>query len=227
MAKSKKQKVAYKKARQNQKAQKVLRKKQRHMSKLKSALGKVLTMANRATVSQRTIRESGQYPVYACHISNTWEESGLAYIWLARKTSPYIVVAIYLVDLKCLGLKNTFVSAYTTEQAYRDYKVEVMERNAESFVFIDCTYRCANNIIYGGITYARQFGFEPHKDFQLTQYVLGSKLPMTEKIHFGDEDGKPFYISGPHDNVDAIMQQLTKAVGAKGFHYLVGFPGNE
>ena len=34
------------------------------------------------------------------------------------------------------------------------------------------------------------------------------------------KDGKPFYVSGPHDNVDAIMNQLLRTAGPDNFEYL-------
>lgn len=34
-------------------------------------------------------------------------------------------------------------------------------------------------------------------------------------------DGKPFFVSGPYDNAPAVPAQLTQAVGASNFDYVV------
>ncbi len=64
------------------------------------------------------------------------------------------------------------------------------------------------------IEYAAQFGFQPHRDFKLAQNVLDppDAHPRTGKVEFG-KDGKPFYIAGPHDNVNAILRQLARTAG--------------
>ena len=38
-------------------------------------------------------------------------------------------------------------------------------------------------------------------------------------------DGKPYFVSGPFDNVPRIMARLEKAVGPGNFEFLVGGPG--
>ena len=52
--------------------------------------------------------------------------------------------------------------------------------------------------------------------------------PRTGAVTFG-KDGKPFYVSGPHDNVDAIMNQLLRTAGPDNFEYLadIGSPPDE
>lgn len=227
MAKKKKHKAVYQKARQKRKAQKVLRRKHRAVREHNSADSQFVTMRSGATISHQDIRKSRQYPIYECQISNIWKENGLPYIWLSRKTPLHFVVGVYLVDIKCLGLKDTFVSACRTEKEYQEYKALIMEGFSGSFTLVDCPYDLANTIIYGGIAYGKQFGFEPHKDFQLSKYVLGNKTDQPEDIQFGGDDGKPFYISGPNDNVELILQKLTKAVGRDGFHFMLLGPGLE
>ena len=84
----------------------------------------------------------------------------------------------------------------------------------------------AHEIVYGGIEYAAQFGFRPHRDFKLSQRVLDppEAHPRAGTVEFG-KDGKPFYISGPYDNPDAIVRQLSRTAGEGNFHFLMRAAG--
>jgi hypothetical protein len=79
----------------------------------------------------------------------------------------------------------------------------------------------AHEIVYGGVEYAKQFGFRPHADFKRAQLVLDPPElhPRTGTVTFG-KDGKPFYVSGPHDNPEAIMRQLARVTGEGNFHFM-------
>jgi hypothetical protein len=39
-------------------------------------------------------------------------------------------------------------------------------------------------------------------------------------IRFG-RDGKPFFVQGPHDDADAVLQTLERSVGRGNFTFLV------
>ncbi len=43
--------------------------------------------------------------------------------------------------------------------------------------------------------------------------------PVTGRIEFGKE-GKPLFINGPHDNVQAILRQLMRTAGEGNFDYI-------
>ncbi|MFQ5854215.1 MAG: hypothetical protein ACE5LU_01025 [Anaerolineae bacterium] len=66
-------------------------------------------------------------------------------------------------------------------------------------------------------------GVSPDPDYRDAMLVLGDADPEAcpDDIPLGGEDGKPFFVAGPYDDVPAIMAQLTKAVGPDGFTYLV------
>lgn len=84
----------------------------------------------------------------------------------------------------------------------------------------------AHEIIYGSIEYAKQFGFRPHRDFAQSQSILDppDAHPRTGQVEFG-KDGKPFFISGPHDNVEAIMRQLERTAGVGNYDFLAQIGG--
>ena len=76
-------------------------------------------------------------------------------------------------------------------------------------------------MIYQSIEYAEQFGFEPQKDFTLSQYLLAPRGELEEpyKLTFG-KDGKPLFISGPYDNVERIVRQLNQTAGPGNYDFV-------
>jgi hypothetical protein len=85
----------------------------------------------------------------------------------------------------------------------------------------EITLQQAQAIVYGAVNYATELGFKPHKDFQKTENHLGTWNGQP-KLTFGRQ-GKPYFISGPYDNSERIMQTLRQNVGEGNFDYLVGF----
>jgi hypothetical protein len=76
-------------------------------------------------------------------------------------------------------------------------------------------------MIYASIDYAAQFGFQPDKDFALTQFMLAPRGELEEpyQLTFG-KDGKPFFVAGPRDNAARIVKQLEKTAGPGNFDYV-------
>ena len=91
-------------------------------------------------------------------------------------------------------------------------------------------YRVRVAFDQGGIDYAAQFGIRPHRDFRRSQLILDppDAHPRTGAVVFG-KDGKPLYVQGPHDNVQAILRQLDRTAGEGKTHYLlqIGDPMGE
>ncbi len=166
------------------------------------------------------IRRSGALPVHECLINDNWRERGIANILLSRRqTDGFYVIGVYLVDVFCLGVKNTFCNAGLSEFQYDELKAKM----AGQFTLIGCELALAHAIVHGAIKYARKWGFEPQKDFSLSRYVLGEGADWTgQDVIFG-RDGKPCYIAGPHDDVDAILRKLTKTAGEGNYVYIAPF----
>lgn len=172
--------------------------------------------------SARTrILEAGTYPIYECLISPGWKDSGLAHILISRRQPDgNILFGVYLVDVFCLGLKNTFCNADMPVSVYRAKLRNPLEREEG---LVECPISLAHAIIYGGIEYASQFGFGAQEDFELSKYVLGEKgsVQPLEEVEFG-KGGRPLFVAGPHDDVDRITRQLERTVGEGNFDYMYG-----
>jgi len=167
------------------------------------------------------IRDARQYPLHECLINPSWEEDGLARVAVSRRQPDgNLLFGVYLVDTLCLGLKNTLCNTDFSPSRYRTELVESVYRDDDP---VQCSADMAHQIIYGAIAFAREFGFLPHRDFELSQYVLDKpdNFERTTEIEFG-RDGKPLFIAGPDDNVPRILRQLESTAGHEQFDYIYG-----
>ena len=170
---------------------------------------------------QSILRQARTYPFEGCWVQEDWKQAGLAVVVVARRQpNGNIAFGNYLVDYYCLGLKDTYYHVDIPASVFRHEALPTMYRSTSGPISIPP--ELAHEIIYGGIDYAAQFHFRPHRDFRDSQYLLDppEMHPRTGQVAFG-KDGQPFYIAGPHDHPDAIMRQLLRTAGEGHFHYLM------
>ena len=165
--------------------------------------------------------------LHECLINGGYQDNGMAVIVVARKhKTGNITFASFMVDIFCLGVKDAGPSFNRLEEDYEHYKSQMYNNFSEGETPI--SYDLAHNIIFGAVDYATKLGFKPHKDWEYAQFILEPKdSPNVEKmdIEFG-KDGKPFYISGPYDRVDSIINKLNHAVGPNNYTYIAQLGGS-
>jgi hypothetical protein len=106
-------------------------------------------------------------------------------------------------------------------EEYQKLKISLFEETAISLFSPGKAYR----IIIGAIEYAKRIGFKPQKDLYLSKYILEG-LPDTDhdfQLKFGRE-GKPFFIAGPDDDFEVILETLRRNVGEGNFHFIAPMP---
>ncbi len=183
--------------------------------------GKVIQMLSPENYIKQKARS---LPIEECWINSDWEEDGLANIMVTRKhTNNNVTVGMYLTDLKCLGIKDAQYFFNLSPAEYRDLQFKYREYlDIESINYIH-----AHNIIYAGIEFAEDYGFKPHKDFGIAEYILEEDTDDIElmEIPCGKED-KPFYVRGPLDSdirAKQIIAQLEKTAGSGNYHFIDTF----
>lgn len=141
---------------------------------------------------------------------------GLYRILVSRKRlNGDILFGIFLVDTYCLGVKNTIINLVPEEEYYE------MLDNPDLRHLEPMDLNHAQNIIYGALEYAEDLGFQPHKSYNIAEYILDPVESIEyEDIEFG-KDGKPLFISGPFDNFKKIYNQLLKSVGEGNFDFIM------
>ena len=169
------------------------------------------------------ITKGSQLPFHECFINENWLEEGMASITISKKMpSDKLIIGAYVVDIFCLGLKNTLFKFALDTNEYASF----LEQISKQQELVKCDLAEAHNIIYGAIDYAESIGFKPQKDFRITEFLLDSDLinDGIDEIEFG-KNGKPFYFAGPYDNTKQIIGILEKNVGKDNFEFSLPIDG--
>ena len=183
--------------------------------KSKRKKAKVIRM-NTALKPEKYIKlHARKLPIFQTLISDSTFEEGIGHIVISRtKNNGEIIVGMYMVDFWCLGLKDTFFNILEADE----YGTMIDQVSAElQLIEADPTY--IFNLVYGAIEYAEDIGFNPHKDFSITEYIL----PNVESIEYMDiefgYEGRPHYVAGPDDHIGKILSQLNKQLGEGNYEY--------
>jgi hypothetical protein len=129
-----------------------------------------------------------------------------------------VSVCGYLVDVYCLGVKNAIGPEVMPERDLYTYRRWFFGAFPDEP--LEAPIELAQHLVFGSVEYARSLGFDPHPDFEATASHLGSWTgPST--IEFG-RDGKPYYVEGPYDNANRILETLSRTLGRDQFLFLVG-----
>ena len=165
------------------------------------------------------IQHADDYPIEACYLNADWKERGLARIVVTRsQENGKAMVGAFLVDIFCLGVKNTFCNEGLTRTEIEDELLPGFYQDEEP-TRVGINY--AKEIICGAVEYAKSLGFEPHPDFELSRHVLGTEeFSRTRGLKFGGPEGKPLYIAGPDDDAATILRRLRDKLGENGFNFI-------
>ncbi len=146
-------------------------------------------------------------------------DAGIAVIILARTAGfNRLDVCTYLVDFWCLGVKDTSGPRRMDPSEFKDFVDYAYQPFTAGFTEISLDL--AQAVVFGALEYAKQLGFEPHRDFAATQPLLG-EWSGQPKLQFG-RHGQPFYINGPYDNPMKVLKTLRETVGEGNFDYAIG-----
>lgn len=158
-----------------------------------------------------------------CLINENWEEYGIAHILITRKHSNNnVTIGLYLVDLMCLGVKDTFYRFNISRLELDEIKDTVF---TDDLPMVEISYALAHNIIWAAVDFAEEYGFKPCKDFtSTTQFMLDEDtddIPMMD-IECG-MDGKPTFTYCEEDDqamVKRVIAHLEKNPGIGNFELI-------
>ncbi|HPS83164.1 MAG TPA: hypothetical protein PLA88_02530, partial [Bacteroidales bacterium] len=161
-------------------------------------------------------------PIHECLVNDEWKQNQLATVFIVRKhVNGHFTIGNFLVDLKCLGVKDTFYWFNISADEYDELRENLFSKQEMSVV----SYDLAHNIVYAGENFATEIGLKSHPDFyKTTQFILEEDNDNIELIdvEVGD-DGVPVYVQGPYDTPDRvyeILETLNKTVGNGNYHYV-------
>jgi hypothetical protein len=123
----------------------------------------------------------------------------------------------WLVDVYCLGAKDVVGPRVMDERRAAAFRSSFFA--AYQARPLEAPLELAQHLVFGAVEYARSLGFEPARGFAATTDQLGSWVGPSA-IGFG-RGGKPFFVQGPQDDADAVLQTLERSVGRGNFTFLV------
>lgn len=153
-------------------------------------------------------------------VSSNLFETGIGVARISRRLSgQYIAFTEFLLDVYCLGVKDCY--GYIGHPAA--YKKYHFSRKSDDQIDKSPEYIC--KLVFGAQIYAKQIGFSPAVEYTNTSHIFSGIDPLqcADCFEFGN-NGKPFYVAGPHENlscINEILQTLTQHVGENGFDYVV------
>lgn len=158
--------------------------------------------------------KSRQLPVKECLINSDWEETRMANVTVSRQHSNgNITFCIYLVDLLCMGVKDSDYHFNISSFEYEDFKDNLT--NGMPISHID--YTLAHNIIFAGFEFALDMDIQSCKIFsQTTQYFLDEDNDEVELVEIEcGENGKPVVIKGEYNlkEADKTYYHLCNTLG--------------
>ena len=152
---------------------------------------------------------------------NSPAPGGLVGVLVARRhRHDKVSVCGYLVDVHCLGVKNTLGPRLMDEVdmvAFRRWFFAAYGTDP-----VVAPLDLAQQLVLGAVDYARGLGFEPHADYADVVGHLGHRIGASD-ITFGRDD-MPFFVQGPYDDAGQIMQTLDASVGRENYRFLVTAP---
>jgi hypothetical protein len=168
----------------------------------------------------RQITAASQAPLHECLMPAGLFETGIGNVIVSRTLpSGQIAAAFFLVDVFCLGVKDTFFQVMSPA----DYAYRTAGLTHEQLARVEPAR--ARQLIEEAVTYAHDLGLAPHRDYKLTRQMLGDIAVKASAISFQfGKDGKPFFMSGPYDTpakIERIIRTLTDRVGPEGFDYVI------
>ncbi len=130
-------------------------------------------------------------PVYKCLVNKNWQEAGMANVFVMRRhVNGNVSGGVYLVDLKCLGVKDSI-------WFFNELEEDIMEKFGDQDVPLQTIdYALAHNIVYAGHDFAMEFDIHPVKEFATSRFVLEEdtdNIPLID-IETGDNGIHGFLI---------------------------------
>jgi len=165
-------------------------------------------------------------PVYECQIPKNLFKDGMGNVMIARELpSGELAMAMCLLDVFCLGVKDLACGV-----------VEVPVYHRRTHFTTDGSYEAISPanlraLVEGAVEYARQLGLPPHPDYPNACRIFAGIDPLlADRVFTYGSDGKPLYISGPHDTKARsrqILAALERACGPGGFDFMLFVDGDE
>ncbi len=174
---------------------------------------------NKISPEKYIVTKSRSLEIDRCYLVGDVEIGKLQVIISRKHKTGNTTAGFYLVDLWCMGIKDSFFDFNLTES---DFGL-LLESLYDRADLTEVDYVQAHNIIYAAYEYALNLGIKQSPVFEkTTKYLLeedNDDIPLIE-IECGKDD-RPFYQQGGESAAEAskVIRTLEKSVGKGGFDY--------
>ncbi len=158
---------------------------------------------------------------YEAYLSKDWQESGHAFVVVARwRGDGRVQFGVLLLDCWCLGVRDALYEDDSSEGEFRDELQDHLPDEQRQAV----DPACAKKLVEGAVEYAQQFGFAPHRDYKKARRVFNGvdASACPETFTYG-KDGKPLFLSGEGDRperIERVLAMLEAHCGPDGYDYI-------
>jgi hypothetical protein len=179
------------------------------------------TLATRAADSPprslaMEVRRAAAAPLDRCLLQQGLFENGIGCAVLSRRLGPdRLVLATFLLDVWCLGVKDTYFSELNEQEAEATLQAH---DSASPFQDTDPSYLRA--MLHQLVAWSREQGIEPQADYQKIEALFGNIRPQPDARFAFGRDGRPVYSPGPTDTPAQIRRRielLRRRLGDDGF----------
>lgn len=132
---------------------------------------------------------SSEYPLECCVINSNWQDAKMANVIIVRKTGATYTLVGFLVDICGVGLKDSFV-----HKGISRLELKYLLEHASSDGVDDCPLPLAQELVYGGLAWARQHGFRTPAEATRYLKILPAPLDEPDTSRFGTDDGSPLIV---------------------------------
>ena len=169
------------------------------------------------------IEKARGLPVFECLINEGWQKNSMVHIFVVRKMpSGNYIIGTYLVDIMCLGLKDSYFYFNMFDYEWSKKKEEF----ADITSFYPCDYALVHNVIYGAIDFALEAGINPAKEFAISKYILekdSEEIETDEIIEFGENGVHHYMPNEEESNIKQILYTLNKNLGEDSYFFTSPF----
>jgi hypothetical protein len=142
------------------------------------------------------IAGAAHFPIHEALVPAELFELGIGNLFFSRSLPDRrIALGGFLLDVFCLGVKNAFVAIVARDEYLRrlsDFSLGGRLQPIEP--------ACFRKLVEGGVAYARALGFSPHEDYAVASQIFGDvESSACPRLFEYGRDGKPVYVSGPHE----------------------------
>jgi hypothetical protein len=154
------------------------------------------------------VRLAAALPIQRCLLSQTLFEVGMGTLIVARGATPYdLTVAGFLLDTYALGVKDSFLIPLSGQELN-----EYLHSTSDSVPMGPVDPGYARKLLHDLVSWAREAGFAPHRDYPKLEPIFGSVTPAPDAQYRFGYEGKPMLmadLSEADEMLDALGLELT------------------